>query len=80
MRTAWIVIAVLGAAFVLDRLLLAAEARGWIYWRKKKASPGTAALAMLELESIVSPAKRHVIEQKRQEHAEEDDEGDPPTP
>lgn len=79
MKIALYIAAICAAAFVLDRLMLAAEARGWIYWRKKKASPGTAALAMLELESIVSPAKRHVIEQKRQEQADEDDEGDPPT-
>ena len=37
----WLIAAV-AAAFVLDRLMLKAEERGWIYWRKRKGSHGMA--------------------------------------
>jgi hypothetical protein len=64
--------------YVADRLLLAAEDRGWIYWRKKKASPGTAGNALLHMQAILEPQRRHVLEQRLDEHEEKDDEGDPP--
>lgn len=35
-----LVAAVIAAGFVLDRLLLAAEERGWIYWRRHKPESG----------------------------------------
>ena len=75
----WLAItaAVISAAVVLDRLLLAAEARGWIYWRRRKASPGTRAGAMLELHAMLEPSRRHAAEVVRAEAHEEDDEGGP---
>jgi hypothetical protein len=75
----WLAItaAVIFAAAVLDRLLLAAEARGWIYWRRRKASPGTRAGAMLELHAMLEPSRRHAAEVVRAEAHEEDDEGGP---
>jgi hypothetical protein len=64
------------AIVILDRLLLAAERRGWIYWRKRKASPGTTASAMLEIQSLVEPGRAHTVEVLREELPEVDDEGD----
>jgi len=67
---------IVAALYAIDRLLLAAEARGWIYWRKKSASPGTTASAMLEVQSLIQPGNAHVVEALRSEASEEDDEGD----
>lgn len=75
----WLVAAIAVAAclVVIDRLLLAAEARGWIYWRRRKASPGSAAGALLELHAMLEPDRRHAAEIVREEAHEEDDEGGP---
>ena len=69
----WTLIAVTGAVAVaaalwlLDRLLLRAEERGWIYYRKKKPSGGTfssgVGSAMRELDRLVArPSAEHTIE------------------
>jgi len=63
--------------YVLDRLLLAAEARGWIYWRRRKASPGTRAGALMELHALLEPDRKHTAEVLREVSHEEDDEGGP---
>ncbi|MCZ7583030.1 MAG: hypothetical protein M5R36_06675 [Deltaproteobacteria bacterium] len=68
------------ALLVVDRLLLALEKRGLIYWRKRKASPGTVGNALLELQSMLEPSKKHVVEQRKNEQTEKEAEGDPPEP
>lgn len=73
----WLLVAALGA-FLFDRLMLAAEARGWIYWRKKRGSHGMPASAFLEVQRIFEPSKKYVLEVQEQE-PEADEEGDPPT-
>jgi len=75
-NTAAIVLAIIAVALVIDRALLAAERRGWIYWRRKKASPGTAAAAFMEIHSMVDPGRSHAADAIRAEEPEEDDEGD----
>lgn len=73
-----------GAAVVVlvvaDRLLLAAEARRWINYRKSPPRKGTAAQALLTLQYIFEPDKKHVMEeQAREEDAiEREASGDPP--
>ncbi len=62
---------------LLDRLLLYCERRGWIFYRKKKPSPGTAASAFLEVHSLIEQGKKHVVEiQKEQVHEEDDKSGE----
>ena len=52
---------------------------GWLYYRKTKHRPGGAlANAFLDLQSMVDPEKRHVLEVRRQEKQEESDAGAPP--
>ncbi|MGK2856865.1 MAG: hypothetical protein ACSLFQ_06640 [Thermoanaerobaculia bacterium] len=75
-----IILAVAVALFALDRLLLAAEARGWIYYRKKQSSPGTSASAFLELQSMLEPGRKYEIQALRNDEEERDDEGEPPSP
>jgi hypothetical protein len=75
----WLVVALAAAVclVVIDRLLLAAEARGWIYWRRSKPSPGTTAGALLELHALLEASRKHTAEVVRDEGHEEDDEGGP---
>ena len=77
-RTLAIVVGVAAVLYVLDRLLLAAEDRGWIYWRRSNPSPGTRAGALMELHALLEPDRKHTAEVLREETHEEDDKGDPP--
>lgn len=65
------------ALYSLHRLALWMEARGWIYYKHRKASPATRASAALELQTLIEPQKRHVLRVKQEEHFEEDDKGEP---
>jgi hypothetical protein len=76
-RTLTIVVGAAVLLYVLDRLLLAAEAHGWIYWRRRKPSPGTRAGALMELQALLEPDRKHTAEILREESHEEDDEGGP---
>jgi len=78
----WLLIAAcVGVAlFLLDRLLLWLEARGWIYYRKKKASPGSLGSAMLEIQAMLRPSTEHIVEERRAVKSEEDEAGEPPEP
>ncbi|KAA0254409.1 hypothetical protein FBQ97_06315 [Acidobacteria bacterium ACD] len=69
---------ILVALYLLDRLLLAAEARGWIYWRRRKASPGTLGSAVASAHALLEPDRRHLVEERRAVRVEEDEEGGPP--
>ena len=64
--------------FALDRFLLWAEARGWIYYRKRKASPGTLGSAFLEIQGMLQEGAKHTVEERRAEAPEVDEHGDPP--
>jgi hypothetical protein len=66
------------AIFVVDRLLLAAEAKGWIYYRRKRSSPGTSASAFLELQSMLEPGRHYELRELRADDSEQDESGDPP--
>jgi hypothetical protein len=63
--------------FACHKFLSWMEGRGWIYYHKKKASPGTAASAWLELQSMVEPGTKHVLRVEREERQEDDGEGGP---
>jgi len=78
MRLIVILLVAIALLFVLDRLFLAAEARGWIYYRKKQSSPGTSASAFLELQSMLEPGRKYEIQVQRSEEEENDESGEPP--
>jgi hypothetical protein len=67
----WIILisaplAILGALFLIDRLGVWAERRGWIYWRK--ARPKTMGRAVLGgLQEFIEPEIRHAIEAQEQD-------------
>lgn len=72
------VLAVALALLVADRLLLRAERRGWINYRRRGLSRSGAAFHSLTLQSIFQPSAEHLIEARYTETEEEDDSGDPP--
>lgn len=57
--------AVVAAVLVLDRVLLWMERRGWIFYRHRRAAPGTLGSALVELESLMQPARQHVVDVRR---------------
>jgi hypothetical protein len=77
-KLAWIGIAIVLAAYGLHRLASWAEARGWIYYRKRRGSSGTLGDAFLEVQTMFDPSKKIVLEERRREVREEDDAGGPP--
>jgi hypothetical protein len=64
--------------YLLHRLALWAEDRGWIYYRHKHASGGTLGTALLELQKILEPTKRHVIEERVKKGSASQESGDKP--
>ena len=71
-------LAVVAASYGLHRLALWAEARGFVYYRRRRGSSGALGNALLEVQSIFEPAQRHVIEERVQERSEAAESGDPP--
>lgn len=61
------------AVWVLDRLLLEAEDRGWIYYRKRRPVRGVSMYHINELTMMLGGTTVPEI----QEEVEEDDSGDP---
>jgi hypothetical protein len=72
-----VVVLVLAA---LHRLALWMEARGWIYYRRRRPSSSAVGNAFLEVQSLLEPGQRLVLEARRDDHAEQEDSGDPPDP
>ena len=68
------------AVYLLNKLLLWMESRGWIYYRRHAPSSSSLGAAALEVQTLVDPSKRHVIEAKQSQKKEQDDSGDPPKP
>lgn len=66
---AWLTGIALGV-LLLDRFALRAEARGWIYWRRRKAAPGALGGALLEVQKILEPGQAHVAEAREERPGE----------
>jgi hypothetical protein len=68
--------------WLVDRLFLWMERRGWMYWRRRKGTPGRASVASaaLEFQTLLEPAKRYVLALKKEEKTLADDDGAPPDP
>ena len=64
--------------FALHRVAVWMESRGWLYYRRVKPRSSNLGNAFLELQSMLEPGKRHVIELRREEHDDQTDSGDPP--
>lgn len=80
MNTLLVLLGAAAGLILLDRLLLALERRGWIYWRRSRGSSGSLGNAMLDVQKILEPSKRHVVEERRRSPDERPEDGDPPKP
>lgn len=67
---------VVGVLVAIDQLFLAAERRGWMYWRKSPPSRSRVSSAMLAVQSIFEPDREHVVEERAREEADIDIAGD----
>jgi hypothetical protein len=74
---AWLAAGV-AALYVLHRLALWAEQRGWIYYQRKRSRTSLLGTGIQELHALLEPSRQHVIE-ARQQDREQDEAGDPPT-
>ncbi len=66
--------------FGLDRLALATERRGWIYYRHRRASPGGVGNALLEVQALIEPRVRATVEARQEPAAPGETAADPPSP
>ena len=76
---AWTALA-LAAFYAIHRLALWMEERGWLYYRNKRGSSGSLGSAFLEVQALLEPSNRHVLEIRHDEPSEEDDAAGPPDP
>jgi hypothetical protein len=60
----------LAAVYCAHRLALWAEDRGFLYYRRRRGSSGALANAFLEVQAIVEPARRHVVEERVRQRIE----------
>lgn len=68
----WI-IAIIAGLFLADRILLAMEARGWIYWRKVKPKGAAGGDPFSGVDNIFNPGAVHRAEARETIHADEED-------
>ena len=73
-------LAAVAALYGLHRVALWAERRGWIYYLHRQGSSSTVGNAFLELQTMLEPGKKYILEVKRKERVVEDESGDPPVP
>ena len=66
------------ALYALHRLAVWMESRGWIYYQKKRGSSGSLGSALLRVDEILQPGRRHVIEAREMEERDGDESADPP--
>jgi len=80
MPTFLLICAVAVGLWLLHRLALWAEQRGWIYYVRKKARLDSLGSAVLELQQMAEPAKKHLIQAKRAQRLEQNGEAGPDDP
>lgn len=66
------------ALWLLDRLALRAERRGWIYYRKKRARPGSVGNALLAAHALLEPRVEALVEARAEAAREAEESGEPP--
>jgi hypothetical protein len=80
LRPLLVLLAAAAALFALHRVAVWMEDRGWIYYRRRRGSSGALGDAFLEVQSLVDPAQKAVLEARRLEDDEAAESGDPPEP
>ena len=70
----WIVV-VAGVLYAIHLLATWAESRGWMHYRKRHGSV-TVGSAFLEVQALMEPGTRHVLEQRRRDDFDDQESGD----
>ena len=76
---AWLAIIAVGL-YILHRLALWAESRGYIYYVNTEPSRSSLGNAFLEAQSLIEPDKRALVQVIREERSEQAESGAPPEP
>jgi hypothetical protein len=76
MKLAVIAIAIIIGSLLLHLLALWAERRGWIYYKHTRPSRSALGNAFLEVQSILEPNKKHIIEIKKEQKREDGEKGE----
>jgi hypothetical protein len=80
MRGIIITIGIFFAFFLLDKLGLWMERKGWLYYRHRKPESGSIlGNSLQELNALLSPSGRHVIEVKQNKAVYKKSEADTPS-
>jgi hypothetical protein len=80
MKVALVLALACGTLYLLHRLALWAEDRGWIYYQRRRPSRTALGNAFLEAQAIVEPGKRLLLEARQEQGGGEDESGEPPEP
>jgi hypothetical protein len=76
----WIgIIASIAALIAMDQVLLWAERRGWVYWRKTKGRRGGLGEVFSSVEASINPRAEYVQVAKQTKKREDRSAGDPPS-
>jgi hypothetical protein len=77
-REAAIWLPAIAALYGAHRLAVWAEGRGYIHYRRGRGSSGSVGSAFLEVQALLEPSRRHVLEARVREDVEDEQSGDPP--
>jgi hypothetical protein len=69
----WWIAGIPAALVALDRIGLWAESRGWIFWRKKRPSPGGGSSMSGPLLDIFQPSRQFIVVEQMQQEAGADE-------
>ncbi len=78
MKLAIIALAIIFSGVLLHLLALWMERKGWIYYKHNKPSSNALGNAFLEVQSILEPNKKHIIEVKKEDKKQNEEAGDEP--
>lgn len=76
MKLALVALSVLAAGAMLHLLFLWMEGKGWIYYQRNRPSRTALGNAFLEVQSILEPDKKHVLEVRKDEKRDVAESGD----
>lgn len=78
MKPVIIAVAIILGGVLMHLLALWMERRGWIYYKHIKPSSNALGNAFLEVQSILEPNKKHIIEIKKEQKKANEELGDEP--
>lgn len=78
MKAAAVLLVVAVLVCVVHRVALWAEARGWIYYLRRRPQSSALGNAFLEVQALIEPEKKQLVEVRKEDAAEEDFSGEPP--